>query len=150
MFKFLERMKQPENSTQTVSDYDLKVAVAGLFLEVINADFKVDPAEEEKLKTLLMQRFNLDENDVRDLIQFAKQDRAKRQDIWQFASRLKDRLPRERRIEVLTDLWRLIFADGRMDMFEDALIHKITELLGLDHSEMIEAKLKVKKEMNIE
>lgn len=146
MFKFLEKAMQPEASAKTVSEHDLMVATAGLFLEIINADFEVNPEEEKQLRALLSKRFRLTDSEMDELISFAKQDREKRQDIWQFASRLKDHLPRGKRIDILTDLWRLIFADGRLDMYEDALIRKITELLGLDHSEMIETKIRVKKE----
>jgi len=146
MFKFLEKMKQSGPSAQNVSDYDIMVATAGLFLEIVNADFKVDAKEEVQLRELLKNRFRLSEADLNELIAYAHQDREKRQDIWQFASRLKDHLPREKRLEILRDLWRLIYADGRLDMYEDALIRKITELLGLDHAEMIEAKLRVQRE----
>ncbi len=146
MFKFLEKFNANERQQQQVSDYDLMVATAGLFLEIVNADFKVDAQEEAQLRGLLKDRFHLSEEDLDELIAYARQDREKRQDIWQFASRLKDHLPREKRLGILSDLWRLIYADGRLDMYEDALIRKITELLGLDHAEMIETKLKVKKE----
>lgn len=146
MFKFLEKAMQPEASAKTVSEHDLMVATAGLFLEVINADFEVNPEEEKQLRALLSKRFRLTDSEMDELISFAKQDRGKRQDIWQFAFRLKEHLPRRKRIDILIDLWRLIFADGRLDMYEDALIRKITELLGLDHSEMIETKIRVKKE----
>ncbi len=146
MFKFLEKLVNQPTAAKQIDEKDLMVATAGLFLEIIQADFKIDPQEESQLRRLLENRFALTDSDLNALLAFARQDREKRQDIWQFASRLKDHLPRERRIGILRDLWRLIYADGRLDMYEEATIRKMTELLGLDHADMIEAKLAVKRE----
>ena len=45
---------------------------------------------------------------------------------------------------MLEELWLLIYADGRVDKFEDVLIRKMTTLLGLEHRDMISAKLSAK------
>jgi uncharacterized tellurite resistance protein B-like protein len=49
------------------------------------------------------------------------------------------------KIKILEMLWALVYADGYMDKYEEALMRKITALLGLAHGEMVEAKLKAKK-----
>jgi uncharacterized tellurite resistance protein B-like protein len=43
---------------------------------------------------------------------------------------------------ILEQLWRIIYADGKVDKYEDNLIRKISTLIGLSHQEMIEAKIK--------
>ena len=96
----------------------------------------------------LKSHFNLTEKQIAQLLTEAKISREQRQDIWQFASILKDRLDRDERLQILTNLWRIVFADGHIDKYEDALMRKITNLLGLDHSDMIESKLQVKHQAN--
>ena len=123
------------------------VATAGLFLEMVYADFEIHPDEEKQLTDALSNLFDLTQEEINQLLNKAKQNRDQRQDIWQFASLLKDHLERDQRLQILTNLWRIVFADGRVDKYEDALMRKITNLLGLDHSEMIETKLRVKNEV---
>jgi uncharacterized tellurite resistance protein B-like protein len=40
-------------------------------------------------------------------------------------------------------VWRVIYADGKLDKHEDYLVKKIAHLLNLRHREMIDAKLRV-------
>ncbi len=147
MFKFLEKLINDEANQQQVDERDLMVATAGLFLEMVYADFEIHPDEEKQLTDALSNLFDLSPEEINHLLSEAKQTRDQRQDIWQFASLLKDHLDRERRLQILTNLWRIVFADGRVDKYEDALMRKITNLLGLDHSEMIATKLEVKKRL---
>ena len=57
---------------------------------------------------------------------------------------MKEQYSRSDKIKILEMLWQLVYADGHMDKYEDALIRKINNLLGLTHGEMIQAKLKAK------
>lgn len=147
MFKFLEKILNEEADWKQVDERDLMVATAGLFLEMVYADFEIHPDEEKQLTDALSNLFDLTQEEINQLLNKAKQNRDQRQDIWQFASLLKDHLERDQRLQILTNLWRIVFADGRVDKYEDALMRKITNLLGLDHSEMIETKLRVKNEV---
>ena len=144
MFKFLEKLITNEPNTVQISERDLQLATAGLFLEMVYADFEPHPDEQKQLFNALQNLFQLSQQEIDQLLREAKQIREQRQDIWQFASLIKDHLEREQRLKILSNLWKIIFADGRVDKYEDALMRKITNLLGLDHSDMIETKLEVK------
>jgi uncharacterized tellurite resistance protein B-like protein len=117
------------------------VATAALFLEVAAADFEMSEEEEAHIELTLKSHFRIDRDEVISLLDSAREIREGRQDIWQFAQALKDNHQREQRIEILEKLWQLIYADGTVDKYEDSLIRKITMLLGLDHSDMIQTKL---------
>jgi uncharacterized tellurite resistance protein B-like protein len=43
-------------------------------------------------------------------------------------------------------VWRVVYADGKVDKYEEYLMRKLSFLLNIDHRKMIEAKLKVKYE----
>lgn len=148
MIKRLEKIftKHLQNNDFQKQDEDqkIKIATAALFLEMAYADFEIDPAEEEQLVSALQHLFNMEQGEISDLIREAGNERDKRTDIWGFTSLLKNQFERSQRIRILENLWLLIYADGRVDKYEDALIRKITDLLGLDHSDMIQAKLKMK------
>jgi len=41
-------------------------------------------------------------------------------------------------------VWKVIYADGKLDKHEDHLAHKLSSLLKLNHKQLIDAKLKVR------
>lgn len=131
-------------------DERLKIATAVLFLEMAYIDFNVNPEEEKQITKTLTELFQLSNEQVQELVQMAWEERKDKHDIWTFAGLVKENFNRDQKLEIIEKLWMLIFADGKVDKFEDRLIRKISSLLGLEHGEMITAKLKVKNQLNIE
>ena len=64
-------------------------------------------------------------------------------DLWQFARLINETYSREEKIGIIETLWQVVFVDGKMDQYEDYLMHKMSKLLRLHHKELIDAKLKV-------
>jgi len=125
-------------------EYDDKIATSVLFIELAGADFNVTPEEEKKIFSSLQNFFNMPGEEVEEIIKIAKEKRSERQDIWLFTNQIKQNYNRERKIKIVELLWQLVYADGSMDKYEEALMREISNLLGLTHGEMIEAKIKVK------
>jgi len=132
----------PENNKN--EEYDNKIATSVLFLELAYADFKITEEEEEGIYINLEKFFNLAKDEVDELIRIAREKRNDRQDIWIFTNQIKQHFSRDRKIKIIELLWQLVFSDGKMDKYEEALMRKISNLLGLTHGEMIQAKNKVK------
>ncbi len=53
------------------------------------------------------------------------------------------KLTQETRFELIKAMWEVAHADGEIDPLEDAVIRKAAELLYVDHSQFIRAKLMV-------
>ncbi len=49
----------------------------------------------------------------------------------------------EDKTRLMEMVWRVVYADGKLDKHEDYLVKKMARLLHIRHSEMINAKLKV-------
>jgi len=141
---FKNRLEIQEEETGDSLDNKLMVSTTVLFLEMAYADFDISVEEEKHIKTTLHDFFNLKQTEINELIKLASDSRDDRNDIWLFTNLIKENFNREQRLRILEQLWRLIFADSKVDRYEDALIRKITNLLGLEHREMIQAKLKAK------
>lgn len=125
-------------------EHDNKIATSVLFLELAYADFQVTVEEEKNIYTNLQKFFDLPASEVEEIIMIAKEKRDKSNDIWIFTNQVKQNFSRERKIKIVELLWRLVYSDGHMDIYEEALMRKISNLLGLTHGEMIQAKNKVK------
>ena len=49
-------------------------------------------------------------------------------------------LSQDDKYAVLENIWRVAFADGRIDKYEEHIIRRIAELLHLNHREYIQAR----------
>jgi uncharacterized tellurite resistance protein B-like protein len=134
----------PDSEPERNVDEQLMIAATVLFLEMAYADFELSAEEETHIQQILRGFFDLGQDKLNVLIESARESRKARQDIFTFTRQIKSQFDRNQKLWILENLWRLIYADGHMDRYEDALIRKITNLLGLEHGDMIRSKLKVK------
>jgi uncharacterized tellurite resistance protein B-like protein len=47
-------------------------------------------------------------------------------------------------MRIVEIIWKIAYADGKLDKHEDYLAHKLGKLLRLNHKQLIEAKLNAK------
>ena len=84
--------------------------------------------------------FGLTHRTVTDLLERARKESAGASDMFPYTHLLNQRLDHEQKCRILTAMWRVAFADGNVDKYEEHLIRRVHELLHLDHSDFIAAK----------
>lgn len=125
----------------------IQVATCVVLLEMAHADEEFHAMEETLVRDLLQHKFEISDQDASELIEFAREQRQLSLDIFQFTRLVKEHFTRGEKLEMMEALWRLIYADGVLDKYEDYLVRQLATLLGLAHGEMIEAKVKVLDEL---
>lgn len=136
----------PELQVADHKNHQLMIATAALFLEVASADFEISAEEKNHIKVTLKQFFDIRPDEVDDLLESAQHARETRNDIWLFTNLIKESFDRGQRLGILENLWTIILADDSVDKYEDSVIRKINNLLGLEHGDMISAKIKAQKQ----
>ncbi len=136
------RFMEPAGAGALTSEKQLHIATTVLFIEMAFADFDVHENESAHIKQTVQRFFSLPDAEVDEDIEMAKASRDHHTDLYTFTSTIKEHLNREQKRYILEQLWRLIYADHKVEAHEERLIRRITNLLGLDHNEMIEAKLR--------
>ena len=127
----------PENKTA--------LATCVLLLEVAEADEEFSDEERWRIQQLLQQRFGLSESEVAELIRESQEHRAESHDLWRFTNQINQSCSRQEKMQLIEEVWRVVYADGTLEAHEDYLAHKLGRLLNLDHTELIEAKMKVRR-----
>ncbi|MGF1749629.1 MULTISPECIES: TerB family tellurite resistance protein [Vibrio] len=127
------------SQNQTVSP---NLAIASLLCEVSSADHQVDEKEEQAKRSLLCRLLELSDEETDSLIEQAKLKVTESVSLYDFTSGLRE-LSQEKRFELIKAMWEVANADGVIDPQEDAVIRKVAELLYVDHSEFIRAKIQV-------
>jgi len=130
----------PDNNTPR---HDARVAVCALLVEMAKIDETFTSAEMEKILSILKETYGLAEEDADALIETAERELAGSIDYWQFARLINENYSTEEKIAIIETLWRVVFVDGKMDKYENHLIHKLANLLRLTHQQLINAKIKV-------
>jgi uncharacterized tellurite resistance protein B-like protein len=123
--------------------HDLHVATCALFLEMARIDESFTPAEMETLLQILKEKYGLSHDHADALIAEADAELDKSVDLWRFARLINENYSNEEKIEIIETLWRIVFVDGKMDKYENYLMHKLSKLLRLSNEQLIEAKMKV-------
>ena len=121
----------------------MQVATCALLLEVAHSDGHYKSVEAKIVHELLANTFKLPPAAVAELIDYSHQHRQESTDLFQFAREINAHFNREEKADVMEGIWRVIYADGTLDKFEDALARQLATLLRLDHQDVIERKLKV-------
>jgi uncharacterized tellurite resistance protein B-like protein len=113
------------------SDDDYRLAAAALLYHATAVDGIVSEAERQKLRELLARRFALDASATDALVAAAKEAESEAVDLYGFTSVLKRQLDEADRNRIVEMMWELVFADGQLHEFEDNLIWRVAELLGV-------------------
>lgn len=123
---------------QAFAPDDHRVAAAALLLHVVSVDGKIAPAEQAKLATLMQARFGLDAETAAAVIHAADAREREAVDVAEFTSLLKRALSREGRIKLVDMLWEIVLSDGGAHEFEETMVSRIADLLGVsDHERMV-------------
>ncbi|NJC87954.1 MAG: TerB family tellurite resistance protein [Desulfuromonas sp.] len=121
----------------------VQVATCALLLEVAHSDGSYQAVEERLVHDLLGGMFNLPADAIAELVDFARDHQQNSTDLYQFAREINTHFSAEEKLTVMEGVWRLIYADGTLDKFEDAIARQLATLLRLSHKEAIACKVKV-------
>ncbi|WP_316858322.1 TerB family tellurite resistance protein [uncultured Cohaesibacter sp.] len=135
---------------QALSEGDLRVATAALLVHLMSIDGIVDENETEKIRKVLQKHFSLTKSETSDLIKFASKQDEEAVDLFKFTSVIKRELDEEGRIELIEMMWQLVYADGHVHEFEDNLVWRVSELLGVSGRDRIRMRKHVQAQINVE
>lgn len=127
-------------------EQDIALSVAALMVEVMMMDGRLDKAEHGVIASLLEQRFGLSDAEIEGLIRRATREADKAHDLYQFTSQIIKAYPINERSDIIRELWHVALADGHADAYEEQLIRRIAELIGVHHQHFIDAKIQARRE----
>lgn len=124
-------------------EHRLQVAAAVMLLEMEHADHVHDPTERAEIERQLKAHFQLDDDEVTELLAAAEPEAREAVSLHRFLQVLNDNLSMPEKRRVLEMLWRIAYADDSLDPYEEHLLRHLSELLHMPHSEFVKAKLAV-------
>lgn len=126
-----------DTEPRAFADNDYRVAAAALLVHVAEIDGEMAPAERQRIKSLVAERFGLDPVATARLIATAEHADRESVDLYHFTSLLKRALDAAGRRKVIEMMWNIAYADGRVGELQENVVWRVAELLGISSRERI-------------
>jgi uncharacterized tellurite resistance protein B-like protein len=137
---FSKNVLEPE--TELTSPDQL--ATAALLIEVMVIDGDLDDQEMQSIAGTLSNMLHLSKEQIDQLIELSKEEVADATSLYQFTKEINEHFDFEKKLSLMTAMWRVAFADGHLDKYEENIIRRVADLLHIRHSEYIRCKANAK------
>ena len=134
--------KKEQSDQEKVAEEHL--ATAALLIEVMVIDGHMDDQELLSISATLCATLGLAKDQVDGLITLSKAEVEDATSLYQFTKQINDHYDLEGKLQLLTSMWKVAYADGELDKHEENIIRRVADLLHIRHSEYIRCKLDAK------
>src|ERR1700726_826935 len=131
------------HESQAFDDTGYRLAATALLVHVISLAGEPSAVEKQKLHGLLESRFGLDPGTADRLIAAAMLVEGEAVDLYHFTSVIMRSVNEEGRRRIVEMMWELAFADGQVSEFEDNVVWRAADLLGVSSRDRIDLKHRV-------
>ncbi|WP_336366881.1 tellurite resistance TerB family protein [Marinobacter sp. C2H3] len=143
MIDFLKQLLSgPTDERQPPGPDDLAVASTALMVQLSRIDRDQDERELDTIVRYAVSTLGVPEPDARRILDEALAQADDATSLYEFTGLINDRFDQDAKQVLLENIWRVAFADGRIDKYEEHLIRRMADLLHLNHREYMQARLR--------
>jgi uncharacterized tellurite resistance protein B-like protein len=121
-----------------------QLATAALLIEVMVIDGNLDEQELRAISNTLSQMLELSSEQIDELILLSQEEVADATSLYQFTREINAHYDHDKKMALMTAMWRVALADGHLDKHEEGIIRRVADLLYIRHNEYIRCKLAAK------
>jgi len=118
----------------------LRSATAVLMLDVARSDNVFEESEFEHVLALVEKHFGMSPEDAAELVNAADEKAENLVSLHEFTQLLHNNLDESEKARIVGLLWKVAYADGRLDKYEDSLVRKISDLLHVSRGRSMRLK----------
>ena len=138
--QFIADIVAPQAQDRPFGDSDYRLAATALLIHVISLDGEPSQTERSKLHSLIESHFGLDRGTADRLIVSATQVEGEAVDLYHFTSVIMRSLDEAGRKRIVEMMWELVYADGQVTEFEDNVVWRASDLLGISQRDRVDLK----------
>ena len=138
--QFIADIVAPQAQDRAFGDSDYRLAATALLVHVVSLEGQPTAAEQRKLHSLIESRFQLDPGTADKLIASAMRVEGEAVDLYHFTSVIMRSVNEEGRLRIVEMMWELVYADGQVSEFEDNVVWRASDLLGVSQRDRIDLK----------
>jgi uncharacterized tellurite resistance protein B-like protein len=118
----------------------LRLATAVLMIDVARADHVFEESEFDRVLQLIESHFALTPEQSATLVNVANDEADDMVSLYEFTQILHKHLDHDEKAKIISLLWKVAYADGRLDKYEDSLVLKISDLLYVSRGRVMRLK----------
>lgn len=138
---FSERLTPQNASMKSGEQHEVRFAAAALLVVCARADFVEHPEEQSTIIRLLEKTFSLSMGMLDELLDLIDPDAAVT-DLQDLTQLVNQYYSKEDKLVLVENLWRVAFADGRLDRFEEQYVARVAFMIGVKEDEVKAARLR--------
>lgn len=126
-------------------DARIRLAACAMLLELAHADDEFSDEERAHIREALGRHFALSDEEARELMALAEQERRESVDLFQFAGLINEQYDEGQKMVLAEVMWGVVHSDGELSGHEDYLMTKFSRLLELRPGYLAEARRRAAK-----
>lgn len=138
--QFISEIVATDAEPRAFDETDYRLAATALLIHIVSLDGEPTVAEKRKLHSLIESSFKLDPGTAARLIASATRAENDAVDLYRFTSVIMREVDEPGRRRIVEMMWEMVFADGKVTEFEDNVLWRAADLLGISGRDRIELK----------
>jgi uncharacterized tellurite resistance protein B-like protein len=150
MFDLIKKIIGHDNGKTKTTDQDIidaHLALTVLLLEAAYADGECSGEEKEHLIATLVTNFGVSRQEIDTLLIDRDKEQREYVSLFRYTNFINENFSEKQKISIMESVWRIILIDDHLEAHEDHFAHKLANLLRLNHNELIDAKLRARKQL---
>jgi uncharacterized tellurite resistance protein B-like protein len=143
---FVSELTGGEKHQARFAESDFRLAAAALLIHASTIDGDMGKAEREMLRAVLKAHFGLDDAATAELIDMGTLAEHEAVDLYHFTSLINRSLDEPGRLGIVEMMWEIVLADGHVTEFEDNLMWRAADLLGVSSRDRIALRQRIVRE----
>ena len=125
------------------------LSATSLLLSISKADDNIDRKEIELVKNIITDFFDVNMDDLSNIVQISLQSLENATDLYEFGKILNDTFTYQDKVDFICCAFEVAYADKNLHYLEEHCIKKISFILNVEHEDLIASKSEIKKYLNL-
>ena len=139
-FKNLFKNDKLKPETSSFQAGSLQIAISKILVRTAKIDDEFHILEEKKILELLQSYFDLKADDAQSLLEIAINEEEEATDLYAYTNVIKKELALNDRKKIINMMWQIIITDENFDPYENNLVWRVAELIGISTRERVQIK----------
>jgi uncharacterized tellurite resistance protein B-like protein len=140
---FISRAIEDANQRKHIEQRELLIETAALLIRVATVHNELSDIRRVRLHAIFRSLYGLDDAATAQLLSDADAVARSAVDLYRFTRQLNEFLDDDGRRRVVQLMWEIVYADQRVNEFEENLIWRAADLLGVSSRQRVELRQRV-------
>ena len=140
MFNFFKKNKKNKKNNNDAESFDIELTAAVLAYEIARIDGEISQKEldalMEQIKTI-SREVGKNESEILKIIEIYSKDSVS---FYEFVEDINKKYSKDEKLSLLEFMWKVAYADGKLDVDEEKLIRRLAELVKIKDIEVLKLK----------